>query len=112
MSRWDRSFLGVLVFAGVVSCASPGQQKTERPPPMEGLVEVQAAGAGSAGVSTDSKRPEGLLLTQAEFNLKSPRSRGPRFTLSARDVDVRSVLMAIGKEVPQNMSGSRPGFLI
>ncbi|KMP10664.1 hypothetical protein UR09_05535 [Candidatus Nitromaritima sp. SCGC AAA799-A02] len=104
-SRWNRLLLGGLVFVGVVSCASPAtRQKAEEMSPMEGLVEVQPSGVGDRGpVVTDSKRPDGLSLTQAEFRLKAPRKKGPRFTLSARDVDVHSILMAIGKEVPQNI---------
>jgi len=46
--------------------------------------------------------PDDLTFVQADMELESEDS-GPKFTLSARDVDIKTVLFAISSEIPQNV---------
>lgn len=89
----------------LASCVTPeAASKRETPRPMENLVQVQPAELPK-GLKTREKDtlPFDLTLIQPELNPKIPRERGPRFTLAARDVDVKTILFALSKKIDQNI---------
>jgi MSHA biogenesis protein MshL len=50
-----------------------------------------------------NKLPESITATQPVLKLKEQETRGFRFTMSARGVDVRNVLFALSEEIDQNI---------
>lgn len=72
--------------------------------PLENLVQLQpAATAHSEPVATERKGlPDEITLLQSDLTTHSA-STSPTFTLSARDVDVKTVLFALSNEIPQNL---------
>ncbi|MBI4389272.1 MAG: secretin N-terminal domain-containing protein [Nitrospinae bacterium] len=89
------------------SCVSPGtgpKTPAVTPPHLENLVEVQRAPSLKPGEKA-SPKPESreLTITQAELEPKIPRMKGARITLSAQDVDVKTILLALSKEIKQNI---------
>ena len=107
------NFWIVLIPLFLVSCAAQKElRQAAGEPPFENLVEVQQAsrvpvspvqkGLGS------SRREKGtvlqdLTLPQSELVPKKPRDKGPRFSLSAEEVDVKSILFGLSKEIDQNI---------
>jgi len=81
---------------GCVSQQVPIQVET--PETLDNLVEMQFSKP-----SLKSKRPKDLSLTQPELELKKPVDRGPRLTLAVKDRDLKTILMAIGKKIDQNI---------
>jgi len=49
------------------------------------------------------KLPDSITATQPAFELKGQATKGFRFTMSARGVDVRNVLFALSQEIEQNI---------
>ena len=49
------------------------------------------------------KLPESITATQPVFEPKEQKTKGFRFTMSARGVDVRNVLFALSQEIEQNI---------
>lgn len=50
-----------------------------------------------------AQKPGELTLTQSELKLKKPRARGPRFDLSAREVPVKTILLALAEKLEKNI---------
>ncbi|MEE9258361.1 MAG: secretin N-terminal domain-containing protein [Nitrospinaceae bacterium] len=66
-------------------------------------MELQPSKPSDTAKKPADKRPDELTLTQSVLDIKAPQKKGPRFTLSARDADVKTVLLAIAKEIDQNI---------
>jgi len=93
----------------VVSCALPqvtpesGGDPTA--PPMKNLLQLQSSVSEKVSkkkVDNPEVVPEGLTFVQPDMDLQSA-DNGPKLTLSARDVDVKTVLFAISSEISQNV---------
>jgi MSHA type pilus biogenesis protein MshL len=70
---------------------------------MENLVESQQA--KPKGLEA-KKKPESrdLTMSQTETGPRVVQTKGARFTLSAQDVEVKTILLALGKEIKQNIT--------
>jgi MSHA type pilus biogenesis protein MshL len=44
-----------------------------------------------------------ILLTQSDTETRRLRDRGPKFSISAKDVDIKTILFSISKEIDQNI---------
>ncbi|MFQ5673217.1 MAG: secretin N-terminal domain-containing protein [Nitrospinales bacterium] len=99
-----------LIFLGAIgSCAFPkafeqtdAQPQAASPqatPPMENLVETQQSPPQLA----KEDRPSGLVLTQSDMTPKSQRTKQQRFTVSAQDVEVQTILFSLAQEIDQNI---------
>jgi len=95
----------VLFSVFIASCVShEGVRKESSGPGLENLVEVQPALAPKRLFKEDEDKVLlELTLPQAELAPKKPRDKGPRFSLSAEEVDVKTILFAISKEIDQNI---------
>ncbi len=47
--------------------------------------------------------PSEILLTKSDTETKKLRERGPKFSISAKDVDIKTILFSISKEIDQNI---------
>ncbi len=47
--------------------------------------------------------PSEILLTQSDTETRKLRERGPKFSISAKDVDIKTILFSISKEIDQNI---------
>ena len=90
--------MGILLMAGCATEQVPIQVKT--PETLDNLVEMQFS---KLSEPLKSKRPEDLSLTQPELVLKKPVDKGPRLTLAVKDHDLKTILVAIGKKIDQNI---------
>jgi MSHA biogenesis protein MshL len=94
----------VLFLVFVVSCATQEElRKAKAEPGLENLVEVQPA---TPSAPFKQKKPAPLLeltLPQLDLVPKKPPAKGPRFSLSAEDVDVKTILLALSKEIDQSI---------
>lgn len=91
-----------LVF--VASCATQEElRKVKGEPRLENLVEVQRATPSEPLKKKDGSPLLELTLPQLDLIPKKPPAKGPRFSLSAEDVDVKSILFALSKEIDQNI---------
>ncbi len=105
--------LGLLCLATVTSCATriDTASSLEDPPevgspkptvqPMQNLVTTQASRMHVTPPKRQ-KQPE-ILITQWDKKTKPTRTPGPRLTLSAQDVDIKTVLLALSKEIKHNI---------
>jgi MSHA biogenesis protein MshL len=94
----------VLCFVFVASCVSKGELREESAAPrLENLVEVQPASVSRSSKAEKEKALLELTLPQTELVPKKPRDKGPRFSLSAEDVDVKAILFSISREIDQNI---------
>lgn len=66
---------------------------------MENLVETQQSPPQLA----KEDRPSGLVLTQSDMTPKSQRTKQQRFTVSAQDVEVQTILFSLAQEIDQNI---------
>lgn len=103
-----RIVLGLFVLGGLASCASMKESPkntTGKSAPLKNLVELQSSSPAKPKAHTDKRAtlPEELTLTQSALKVTAPKEKGPRFTLAARDADVSTVLLAMGKEIDQNI---------
>ena len=94
-----------LMWVMLASCATPPASETgSAGKPLDNLVEVQSSQkTGAKALKKGQEKPRELTLVQPQLQVREPEHKGPRFTLSARDVDVKSVLIAIANEIPQNV---------
>lgn len=96
----------LLVFLGAIgSCASPKASEkaaaTHRAaPPMENLIETQQSPPRTAA---KPGKPSELVLTQSDMTPKSRRTKQQRFTISAQNVEVRTILFSLSQEIGQNI---------
>ena len=102
----DRRVGGAILFA--VFAASCATQEISREAesvssPMENLVEVQPAYRQESPQAKPGV-PLELTLSQPELEPKKAPDSGPRFSLSAEDVDVKTILYALSKEIGQNIT--------
>ncbi|GJL79647.1 MAG: pilus (MSHA type) biogenesis protein MshL [Nitrospinaceae bacterium] len=94
----------VLFSVLIASCVSQGELREEHAEPrLDNLVEVQPASPTQPLKTDEDKVLLELTLPQTELVPKKPRDKGPRFSLSAEDVDVKSILFAISREIDQNI---------
>ena len=102
-------FCAVLVSLFLVSCA--GQEKlmkAKEEPRLENLVEVQHAAPPAKPIERlreGEQLPamQDLTLAQTELVPKLLSEKGPRFSLAAEGVDVKSILFVLSKEIDQNI---------
>ncbi len=100
--------LGILASSfALASCSSLEQSKKESPTE---LVKKQTGSAGREIViplekpkPVKNKLPDSITATQPAFEPKEQETKGFRFTMSARGVDVRNVLFALSQEIEQNI---------
>ncbi len=106
-------FILLLGLGGALSCVAP--QAMDKPTALtaaprkvpaktaalESIVQTQQAG----GEQSRNERPMSgeLLITQSELATKKISRKGPRFTLTAHDVDVKTILLALSKEIDKNI---------
>jgi len=53
--------------------------------------------------SPSDEDPSEILLTQSDTETRRLRDRGPKFSISAKDVDIKTILFSISKEIDQNI---------
>ena len=98
------TFWVVLFLVFVASCATQDElRKAKGEQSLENLVEVQPA---TPAESVKQKKQAPLLeltLPQLDLVPKKPPAIGPRFSLSAEDVDVKTILFSLSKEIDQNI---------
>jgi len=96
---------GIALFAVfIASCASQGEiQEESARPRLENLVEVQPSHNPAPLKAEKDKVLLELTLPQAELVPKKTRDKGPRFSLSAEEVDVKTILFSISREIDQNI---------
>ncbi len=94
----------------IASCATQEEfQKAKAEPRLENLVEVQPAPAfeplkPKEQVTQKEQAPLlELTLPQLDLIPKKPPASGPRFSLSAEDVDVKTILFSLAREIGQNI---------
>jgi MSHA biogenesis protein MshL len=100
--------LGILAATfALASCSSLEQSKKGSPTEM---VKKQTGSAGREIViplekpkPVKNKLPDSITATQPTLELKEQETKGFRFTMSARGVDVRNVLFALSQEIEQNI---------
>jgi MSHA biogenesis protein MshL len=98
----------VLFSVFIASCASQGELREKNAEPrLENLVEVQPAPSSRSFKEEEDEEEDKVLLEltlpQTELVPKKPRDKGPRFSLSAEEVDVKTILFSISKEIDQNI---------
>ncbi len=54
-------------------------------------------------LSESEDGPSEILLTQSDTETRKLRERGPKFSISAKDVDIKTILFSISKEIDQNI---------
>jgi type II secretory pathway component GspD/PulD (secretin) len=92
--------MGSLLMAGCVTNSENVPIQVETPETLDNLLEMQFSKRPQA---QSTKRPGDLSLTQPELELQKPVDRGPRLTLAVRDRDLKTILVAIGKKIDQNI---------
>jgi MSHA biogenesis protein MshL len=101
--------LGILAASfALASCSSLEQSKKESPAE---LVKKQAGKFAGRKITipiekpkpAKNKLPDSITATQPAFELKAQETKGFRFTVSARGVDVRNLLFALSQEIEQNI---------
>ena len=101
--------LGILAASfTLASCSSLEKPKKESPAE---LVKKQAGKLASREIiipfeklkPAKKKLPDSITATQPAFELKEQETKGFRFTVSARGVDVRNLLFALSQEIKQNI---------
>lgn len=94
----------VLFSVLIASCASQeGLREENAEPRLENLVEVQPAPSSRPLKAKEDKVLLELTLSQTELVPKKPRDKGPRFSLSAEEADVKTILFSISREIDQNI---------
>ncbi|GEM_PF-219234 len=118
---WDEDFENTKVSKTYKK--SSGKKKKRRSP-LRSLVETQQSflypeaslddelepmtGKGFRGDKSNKKSqseedPLEILLTQSDTETRKLRERGPKFSISAKDVDIKTILFSISKEIDQNI---------
>lgn len=97
------------LYGWLASCVSPAvSQKpatTLAGTHLGDLVESQPARPGAHQKDTKKPKERELTITQSVTEPKSvAQAKGPQFTLSAQDVEVKTILLALGKEIKQNIT--------
>lgn len=87
-------------FAGCVAPVAPPARSASS---LENLVESQQARPKGPEPKKKSE-PRELTITQTEKEPRIAQTKGARFTLSAQDVEVKTILLALGKEIKQNIT--------
>lgn len=84
----------------LVSCV------TKKPPvtPLPDLVESQQAKPAKASTKGAKKLQKELTVTQSEMEPKVAQIKAPTFTISAQDVEVKTILLSLAKEIKQNIT--------
>jgi MSHA biogenesis protein MshL len=99
-----RTFWVVLFLAFVASCATEGEfRKAGEERSLENLVEVQPATPAKSVRQKEQAPLLELTLPQLDLAPKKPPATGPRFSLSAENVDVKTILFSLSREIDQNI---------
>jgi MSHA biogenesis protein MshL len=94
----------VLFLVFVASCATQDElRKAKGEQSLENLVEVQPATPAESVKQKEQAPLLELTLPQLDLIPKKPPAIGPRFSLSAEDVDVKTILFSLSKEIDQNI---------
>jgi len=94
----------VLFLVFVASCATQEElRKVKGESRLENLVEVQPATPLKSLKKKEKAPLLELTLPQLDLIPKKPPAIGPRFSLSAEDVDVKTILFSLSKEIDQNI---------
>ncbi len=94
----------VLFLVFVSACATQEElRKAKGEPRLENLVEVQPAMPSESLKQKELAPLLELTLPQLDLVPKKPPAKGPRFSLSAEEVDVKTILFALSKEIDQNI---------
>jgi type II secretory pathway component GspD/PulD (secretin) len=70
--------------------------------PLESRVETQPTTKVTKTAPVAPEKPSALTLTQPDLELRKPRAKGPRINILARDVDVKTILLGLAKEMNTN----------
>jgi MSHA biogenesis protein MshL len=98
------TFWVVLFLVFVASCATQDElQKAKGDQSLENLVEVQPATPAESVKQKEQSPLLELTLPQLDLIPKKSPAVGPRFSLSAEDVDVKTILFSLSKEIDQNI---------
>ncbi len=76
--------------------AAPQKAPLQKARVLESILQTQQAG-------NDQPLNRELLITQSELGAKKISKKGPRFTLTAHEVDVKTILLALSKEIDKNI---------
>ncbi|VAX28264.1 hypothetical protein MNBD_NITROSPINAE05-1382, partial [hydrothermal vent metagenome] len=99
-----RAYWVVFFLAFVASCATQEEfRKAGEEGSLENLVEVQPAIPATSVRQKEQAPLLELTLPQLDLAPKKPPAPGPRFSLSAENVDVKSILFSLSKEIDQNI---------
>ena len=94
----------VLLLVFIASCATQDElRKGKGESRLENLVEVQPATPSGSLKQKEQAPLLELTLPQLDLVPKKPPAKGPRFSLSAEEVDVKTILFALSKEIDQNI---------
>ena len=95
----------VFSLAFVASCATQEEfRQAKGESRLENLVEVQPATTPAESLKQKEQAPlVELTLPQLDLTPKKPPAKGPRFSLSAENVDVKTILFSLSKEIDQNI---------
>ncbi|MCH8312428.1 MAG: hypothetical protein IID17_05535 [Nitrospinae bacterium] len=94
----------VLFLVFVASCATQEElRKVKGESRLENLVEVQPAIPFKSLKQKEHAPLLELTLPQLDLVPKKPPAKGPRFSLSAEEVDVKTILFALAREIDQNI---------
>jgi len=94
----------ILFLVFVSSCATQEElRKAKGEPRLKNLVEVQPASPSEPLKQKEQAPLLELTLPQLDLVPKKPPAKGPRFSLSAEEVDVKNILFALSKEIDQNI---------
>ncbi|NIS85654.1 MAG: hypothetical protein GWN88_11320, partial [Nitrospinaceae bacterium] len=101
-ARWMEVLSVLLVWGGLASCASPKPvlDAETSPPRLENLVEVQPAELPGKG---EAEKPTEMTLVQPSLELRTSSVDQPRYSLSGRDVDLKTLLLALSQEIDRNI---------
>ena len=114
--------LTILISGQLLSCASNQSAKTDRfsaktpsarekSKSLDGLVSTQRSsvtpfkkkGRKFSGRTNEPESME-MVLTQSDLTPRVRKTRsGPLFTISAQDVDVKTILFSLSREIDQNI---------
>ena len=72
--------------------------------PLPDMVESQQAKPTKAAAKGTKKLQKEMTITQSEMEPKVAQIKAPTFTISAQDVEVKTILLSLAKEIKQNIT--------
>jgi len=98
--------LGILLLGFILaSCSSFGSSKKEAPKELQAKMPERREISIPLEKARSEKNnlPDSITEIQPNLDLKEQETKGFRFTMSARGVDIRNVLFALSQEIEQNI---------